>query len=106
MAVAIATVSKNVTTAGTRVALSATSLVVREFEVQAKTTNTGIIYLGASDVASSNGRQLTAGDSWAMASLVQDDKESTPNITIDLANVYIDSSVDGEGVIVTYLTGR
>ncbi len=106
MAVAIVTVSKTVTLAATRVALSAVSLVVKEFEVQAKNANTGIIYLGDVTVASSNGRQLIAGESWSMASLSQDDKDSTPNITIDLANVYIDASVSGEGVILTYMTGR
>lgn len=104
MPTVVVTVSKNVTTAGTRVPLSVTSVVVKEFEIQAKNANTGTIYFGGSDVAAANGRQLTAGQMFSVAGLNADDRDSTPSITIDLANCYIDSSVSGEGVILTYLT--
>jgi hypothetical protein len=74
----------NVTTAGTRVAL-ASSQAVKSVVVKAKRTNTGLIYVGSSTVSSSNGFILGAGDS----------------VSLDIANlatVYIDSSVNGEGV--------
>lgn len=76
-----------VTTAGTRVAL-ASSQAVQSVTIKALTTNTGIIYVGNSSVSSTNGFQLSAGDS----------------VSMDIANlntVNIDSSVNGEGV--TYL---
>lgn len=77
----------NVTTAGTRVTLAA-SQVVTSLTIKALSTNTGIIYVGNASVASSNGYQLSAGES----------------VSIDLANlntVNLDCSVNGEGV--TYI---
>lgn len=76
-----------VTTAGTRVVL-ASSTTIKSVTVKALSTNTGLIYVGNSTVSSSNGFQLSAGDS----------------ISMDIANlntVNIDSSVNGEGV--TYI---
>ena len=79
--------NKNVTTAGTQLAL-ATTQAVKGVVIKAKAANTGVIYVGASDVSSTTGFALAAGES----------------ITLDiddLATVYIDSSVNGEGV--TYI---
>lgn len=76
-----------VTTAGTRVALAASTTCV-SVTVKALITNTGLIYVGNSTVSSSNGLQLSAGDT----------------ISLDIANlstVNIDAAVSGEGV--TYL---
>jgi len=73
-----------VTTAGTRVVL-ASSQAVQSVTIKALSSNTGLIYVGNSSVASSNGYQLSAGDS----------------ISMDVANlntVNIDSAVNGEGV--------
>ena len=76
-----------VTTAGTRVTLAA-SQAVRSVTIKALPTNTGIIYVGNSSVASTNGLQLSASES----------------VSMDISNlntVNLDSSVNGEGV--TYL---
>lgn len=85
---------KTVTTAGTDVAL-ASSLGVKWVVIQAQTDNTGVIAVGASGVdatvATGTGVALAAGES----------------ITLpieDLANIYIDSTVNGEGVRYTYGT--
>lgn len=75
--------SQNVTTAGTRVQLATNTCV--SVSIKAKAANTGTIYVGDATVASTNGYQLAA-------------KES---ISFDIDNtnrVYIDSSVNGEGV--------
>lgn len=93
----LATFSKDVTTAGTRVRLSSSDVFASEVEVFAKSANTGIIYLGGSDVSSTVGRPLDAGESFAIAKLGDIDGR------INLKNVWIDSSVNGEGVIVTYI---
>jgi len=73
-----------VTTAGTRVQLP--FIACREITIIAKRANTGFIYVGGSDVASSKyGAELAAKDS----------------ITIPVANanqIYINSSVSGEGI--------
>lgn len=78
---------KTVTTAGTRVTL-ASSQAIKSVAIKALITNTGLIYVGDTTVASSNGFSLSAGDT----------------ISLDIANlatVNLDSSVNGEGV--TYI---
>lgn len=78
---------KTVTTAGTRVTL-ASSTTVKSVTIKALSTNTGFIYVGDTTVASTNGFQLSAGET----------------ISMDIANlntVNLDSSVSGESV--TYI---
>ena len=74
----------SVTTAGTRVQLP--DVPCREITIIAKRANTGYIYVGGSDVASTKyGAELSSKDS----------------ITLAVANanqVYINSSVNGEGI--------
>lgn len=74
-----------VTTAGTRVVLATSASVNSGVVVKALASNTGLIYVGNSTVASTNGFQLSAGDTVTI-------------ITASLANVYIDSAVNTEGV--------
>jgi hypothetical protein len=82
---------KAVTSAGTAEPLKATSLGFLELTVQAEPTNTGNIFIGGSDVDSTNGLVLTPGASRTY---------STPG---DLNDIYIDSAVDGEGVRYEYV---
>ena len=73
----------SVTTAGTRVQMP--TFACQSVTVKALVANTGLIYIGGSTVSSTNGFQLSAGDS----------------VSMDISNVnvlYIDSSVNGEGV--------
>lgn len=81
---------KNVTTAGTAVALAATTTIV-SVTITALRTNTGFIYVGGSGVDSTNGLKLVRGASVSM------------DIT-DIATVFIDSDTNGEGVSFLYLT--
>jgi hypothetical protein len=81
--------SKDVATAGTAETL-ATTTTIKSVTVQAKNSNTGVIYVGGSTVSSTSGISLYAGDS--------------VNMEIDdLVKIYVDSSVDGEGVVYTYV---
>ena len=85
---------KTVTTAGTDVAL-ATSTVCKRVDIQAQTDNTGLIAVGGSGVdatvATGTGIILNPGDVYSLE--------------IDnLADIYIDSTVNGEGVRYTYWT--
>ena len=78
----------NVTTAGTEVALASSTALTSGVTVKAKASNTGLIYVGLNGVSSSTGFQLAAGEQIF--------------IEIDnLATVYVDSAVNGEGV--TYI---
>ena len=77
---------KTVTTAGTQLALSAGQVVNNPVAVKALAGNTGLIYVGDSSVSSANGFELSAGEVIIF------------DFVGDLANVWIDSAVNGEGV--------
>jgi hypothetical protein len=76
---------KTVTSHGTAEALGSSQAILSGVRVKALSTNTGNVYVGNSSVDSSNGFVLAAGESdfWAVA---------------NIATLYIDSDVDGEGV--------
>lgn len=83
-----------VASAGTRVALS-TSTVVKEVTITAETDNTGTIVVGGTSciaaLSTRRGTPLDAGDS----------------ITFSISNlnlVYLDATVNGDGVTYSYLT--
>lgn len=84
----IASGSKNVTTAGTREALAA-STNCKKVVICAKSANTGIIWVGGSTVAAGTGIPLVA---------YQQIEISITN----LSSIYIDSTVNGEGVTFNY----
>ena len=85
---------KTVSTAGTHEALAA-STTAKLVIIQAQTDNTGLIAVGATGVdateATGNGIILYAGD-------------SVPIPCDNLADIYIDATVSGEGVRYSYLT--
>lgn len=76
---------KTVTTAGTEVALAASQAILSGVRIKALAANTGIIYVGANQVTSGTGFALAAGEEVFVE-------------VANLATVYIDSSVNGEGV--------
>jgi hypothetical protein len=73
-----------VTTAGTRVVL-ASSTACSQVIIRALETNTGLIYVGSSSVASTNGHRLLPGESVGLS-------------ISNLNTVNLDSAVSGEGV--------
>ncbi len=80
----IASAKVNVTTAGTRVQLG-TNAGILSVTVRAKTSNTGLIYVGGSTVTAANGFDLGPGEA----------------VSLDVTNtnaVWIDAAVSGEGV--------
>ena len=76
---------KAVTTAGTEVALAASQAILSGVRIKALAANTGDIYVGANPVTSSTGFVLDAGEEVFVE-------------VANLATVYIDSSVNLEGV--------
>ena len=102
MAFKIVPLSKAVTAAGTRVALSASNLYVLGLSIQAKKANTGKIYVGDVTVAAALGHELESGESIGFDAFAKPASLEEVN----LADVYIDSSVNGEGVNVTYVLRR
>lgn len=85
-----------VTTAGTRVQLSATQILAVSVSIQAKAANTGVIYVGGPTISSSRGVALSAGDTLALLPMARH------NEYYDLRAIWLDASVNGEGVAYAY----
>ena len=85
---------KVVATAGTAVRLSATTLQAAMVIIQAETDNTGLVAIGGSNVdvteTSQEGIQLYAGEIMP------------PLYDIDLYDIWMDSAVNGDGVVFSY----
>lgn len=94
---------KNCTTAGTqeRAVLPANEIRTRAYTIQAKEGNTGYIRVGGSDVSLTNGLYLDAKDYAVFSNIEHQDTEAESN----LSDVWVVSSVNGEGVIVIYDLG-
>lgn len=80
--------AKTVTTAGTAVALGARN--VKAITITANIANTGVIYVGGTDILSTTNEGLQPGDQLYL--------EAGEGQVINLADLYINSSVDAEGV--------
>jgi len=85
---------KTVTTAGTAVQLASSSARVNEVAITALSTNTGVVVVGGSTVVAASGTRRG--------------QPLAPNQTVtldvqDLSAVWIDSTVNGEGV--SYMAG-
>ncbi len=93
---------KAVTTAGTRVTLVASNLFTASVIIQAKCANTGFIYVGDSTVTSANGIRLSACDKLSLTFDAVPGKADP----LDLLKVYIDASVNGEGVNLLYTSWK
>ena len=78
---------KTVSTAGTAVALSSTQR-VKSVTVIAKTANTGQVYVGGSDIASTTNDGLAPGDALEIGA----------ENWLDLSDIYVDVDTNGEGV--------
>lgn len=86
---------KTVTNAGTREALVGVSTPAKRVDIQALSTNTAIVVVGAvTCVAAAGSRRgigLTAGQTYSFS-------------LADLANIYVDAVVSGEGVNFVYIS--
>lgn len=87
---------QTVTTGGTAVQLTSTSTPVLQVDVTAETDNTGVITVGGSTVvaalATRKGTPLSAGATWT-------------GYVVDLKDIYIDTTVNTDGVTFTYVAG-
>lgn len=83
--------ARTVATAGTPVALSASSLLVYAATVQSLSTNSGSQYLGDSTVDSSTGMEIKPGD----IAEIEPPAKARGNDMFDLSKWYVDSSSNG-----------
>jgi hypothetical protein len=86
--------AKVVAAAGTAEALAAAASLFMSIAIQADPLNTGNIYVGGAGIAAGLGVALSAGEVLTM---------SGGNYLVDLADVFIDSDVNGEGVTWTLI---
>jgi hypothetical protein len=84
--------SKDVAVAGTPERLSDVSIPCAEVTIVAKVANTDLIYVGGASVSSASGVPLNGGDAQTIKSYRN----------VDLANIWIDAAVNGEGVTFNY----
>lgn len=84
---------KSVTTAGTAVQLSSSSIPCRMVEVQARAGNTGKIAVGASTVVATAGSER---------GIILQPGQSASFRVKDVSTLYLDASVSGEGVSYVY----
>ncbi len=94
---------KAVTTAGTRVRLSATSLEVKNITIQWDPSNTGVIYVGDANVAAGQGLVLSSTNT-AITLSVDEAEGDEDNVFIDLTDIWIDSATNGDQVKLAYVT--
>jgi hypothetical protein len=99
MAAQLKTFEKLVSVAGTAVQLSTVDNFVREVVVQAL-ANTDNIFIGGSDVDSTNGLILTPLKSFTVSDMLTGRGEEE---YINLKDIWIDAVVGGEGVRVMYI---
>lgn len=99
MGVKVIHAAKTVTTAGTRVQLTSTALTAPSVYIEAKTANTGVIYVGNVAVASTTYMaSLAAGKGIAINGVA-----GGTGGEIALNAIYLDSSVNGEGAMWSYV---
>jgi len=92
-----------VTTAGTRVQVTSSFIQATTVVIQAKRANTGKIYVGDSSVSSTRGLQLEPGESVSIS--IDPSGIRGPDELI-MSDLYLDSSVSGEGAKVSYIARR
>jgi len=86
-----------VTTAGTAVQISTTSLAVTSFVIRAKRLNTGRVYVGKDTVDDTVNDGLGPEDSLGWTA------DGSFQKALDLSLVYVDSDNNGDGVDVFYV---
>lgn len=91
-----------ITTAGTRVSVSSSAIATSLVTVVADSLNTGKIYLGDETVSSSNGIELSAGQSVSIAA--SDVRGNSDGVL--LSDLWLDSASNGNKARVFYFRGR
>ncbi len=103
MAIKLFTVADlDIPTAGTRVQLSATATPVTTVIIQAKASNTGLVFVGDASVAAGQGISLAAGK--AIALNADDFGEGAGEFL--LSDIYVDAATNGDDVKVSYIKRR
>jgi len=95
--------SVNLTVSGTAEAISGSTVYGRSFTVTAASGNTGVIWVGDSDVAVNRGTPLAAGESVV---ITPDVFNASIEALIDAADIYIDGDTTNDDVHITYMDNK
>ena len=98
----IRTGRKIVTTAGTRVQLSATNRAVKKIIISAETDNTGYVTVGESAVIGATATRIGTPIAPVFAGAVKTCESQIELCDVDLFDIWLDSTVNGDGVTYTY----
>lgn len=101
MKYALKTGQKTVATAGTQLALVSSSTWARTLRLTAPASNAGLVYIGDSNVDSSTGIAIAAGDTLSFSDLLSAQNGDIP--LINLASVYVDAANNGDKITFAYL---
>lgn len=91
-----------VTTAGTRVQVTATSTLCESILFQGHPSNTGKVYVGDSNVSATRGTSLDAKIGYTVASNPKGDGSHL----FDLSDYWVDAQTNGEKVKVSYVAAK
>jgi hypothetical protein len=90
---------KDVAAAGTAVPLINVQTLAMTLVIQAKSTNSGLVYIGDSTVsAASYGASISAGNSVS----IEMPLHGGHTLEVDLSEIYIDAGTNDDGVTVLY----
>lgn len=92
-----------VSTAGTRVQVSATDTPITSIIIQASSGNSGVIYAGDSNVSATAGIVLSAGQGWAVTA---DASGRFGHEEMVLSDYWVDAATNGDKVKVIYMKRR
>ena len=90
--------AQDVAAAGTPEALTASKALASTFLIRAKSANTGNVYVGLSDLDTTDADTVLA----VLAAGYSQSRTAQPGHVFNIADYYIDVDVNGEGVIVEY----
>ena len=91
----------NLTSAGTAQAIGASGELYKDVVLVADPANTGTLYIGGSDVDSTNGIPLEAGEKISLNALFSDSR--SPDLLYDLSTIYVDgTTTDDDLRVITF----
>lgn len=90
---------KAVAAAGTAVPLAASKTFARKLRISAPAGNTGVVYLGDSNVDSTNGYVLAAGGTLPLEDMLGSTDE---RVVVDLNTIYVDAANNDDSVTFVY----
>ena len=96
---------KAVTTAGTQERLTTADITAKYVRIQPEDDNTGIVFIGDSEVSSVNGIELVvSANNAAVQTVPYVEFSAIENHDVSLRDIWVDVATGADGVQVVYMT--